>query len=216
MGCPTTRPDIVPWPKTLVALLVILVLSLTIPSCSQAFRQAVVPPEEIPAEIRERGSQRESDPAPVWRAYYEQGGYDIAVAYYLPSTTLGNRERWAWFVFRNGQCIARPGIGGQNYVLGHPQGFDERHVWNAIEDLDATPGGDPADNALRIYAYGWAWDDEAYKATGTTTQGRTYEGRVVNGYWMLFDLDVDGIDRFETVVVQDDEGEVIRTHRRTE
>jgi len=42
-----------------------------------------------------------------------------------------------------------------------------------------------------------------------------YEGLVVNGYWLLLDLDVDGIDRFETVSVLDQSGKVLHRFDRS-
>jgi len=184
-------------------LLVLLAVALALPACNRGFQQAEVAPGDIPAELREAAARFLPDPV-IWRAFYEQEGYDIAVAYHTGS--MGRFRQWLWRVFHEGQLIHID----HNIQAGLL--LTERYAWRASEEVDhGSTGAGPNS----IAAYGWAWDHAAHRVVGTTAQGRTFEGRVVNGYWLLLDCDVRGIDRFETVVVEDAEGKVLHSYDRT-
>lgn len=195
-------------------VLVLLFVSLALGglSCSREFVQAVVPPEEVPKAIRQAEEFGGEDlPQPVWRACYAQDGYEIAVSSYLDAHAGGHSWTWRWFVLRGGQPIDSapwyPSLVIQTSDTPKHYGWlPEEHVDHSL-DVDEV--------RLTISAVGWALDRAAYRVVGTTTQGSEFEGRVVNGYWILIAPVVEGVDRFETVAVQDVGGKILHRYDRS-
>lgn len=207
------------------ALIIVMVVAAAagLLACRPDFKQVVLSPEEIPVAMRETvGDDRLDIRNVVWHAYYEQGGYEIAVlsSFQGDAREIISHQRWRWLVFRDGEPFTPPGFSqpvafgiGANYMsYTHPEPFN----WQPSEQLslDHLIGI----NSASIWAVGYAWVDDAHRVVGTTFAGRTFEASVINGYWILLDLDVKGADRadrFETVDVLDKQGNVIHTYTRT-
>lgn len=198
--------------RSVLFALILTSLVLASAGCRQEFKQATLAPGEIPVDVREYTEKRPTVNNPVWRAYYDQGELEIAVASFLGDDTLyGSFPGWIWVLSKDGQVLNSHAIAG----LGdYPNRRPEPYYWSPREKLSIEqPGGQ---SRYMIAAPGYAWHTAAFRVIGTTTQGRTYEGRVVNGYWILYDPDIEGVDRFETAVVQDQQGKVLYTYTRTD
>jgi hypothetical protein len=208
----TIRTDTVASPKAAIPVLIVLTLLLSVSACSQGFKQTEIPPEDIPSEIRKAAEHKPAIRVdPVWRAYYRHEGYDMAVASYR-RIDPGSHQTWEWFVFRDGQQVRLQ----DTYLTLMAQAPPpiEDYGWRCLPILpfEQVKSGDIS---YAIAAHGWAFDRAAYRVVGTTTQGSFFEGQIVNGFWILLDLEVEGLDRFETVVVQDKQEQVLHTYQRT-
>jgi len=199
----------------LVVLLVVIVgVALGTSACTRPFEQVEIPPGEIPDYIRDATKGSEI----VWRAFYEQGQHEIAVVYYMTGGSPGFvHPAWAWLVFEDGEPVKASASQGELLRFGisknyFPQSPPEPHNWEPQEVL--TSNDLTGESTYSISACGYAFNRSAHSVVGMTTQGRRFEARVVNGYWILLDLDVEGVDRFESVAVQDARGNVLYTYER--
>ena len=186
-------------------LLAVLTALVGISGCAGSFRLATVPPGNVPQELRDDVDRWTEAPTPdlIWRAVYSMDGYLIGVGHRISNTS--SYQEFSWLVYANGRRALQV-IVGRNFDLG-------TYHWKPSEELDIHADGT---SALRIAAAGWAFDRQAHQVIGTTTQGRKFEAPVVNGLWILFDLEVEGIDQFEGVVLQDQQGKILYTYMRTD
>ena len=209
--------------RVISSLALVLLLMVAISGCQQEFRQSTVPAEDIPLAMRQKvDSTRQESRNTVWRAHYEQDGYEIAVLTYDrgDARELISHQQCEWVVFRDGAPVRPPGFSqDMSFVLSrYAQSYapPEPFRWQPDEHLALQVKS--GDNSASIWAIGYAWVEDAHEVIGTTFTGRVFEASVVNGYWILLDLDVQGAeraDRFETVKVLDEDGKVLYTHTRT-
>lgn len=188
----------------IAAILLMVTAVLGLSGCQKAdFKQSEIPSTDIPAQMLEYAAERRSDSTPLWRALYEEGTYDIGVAYYVSGGPTGSLEYWYWFVFEGERRVTSTHV-----LITRAVAEIGRYEWHSDEKFDIS--GESFETAF--YAYGWAWDAKAVKVIGTTKGGLSYEGPVVNGYWMLFEVFADEADQFETVTVVDEQGKILHTY----
>jgi hypothetical protein len=208
--------------KRTLTIVILVTLIAGLPACRQQFKQTAIAPEQIPLAMREEFARSEIREL-VWRAFYEQDGYEIAVASYAKGDAreISSQQQWTWLVFEGGRQVTVPGFSAKlSFGLGKDSmSYVPAAPYNWEPQVRLTLNSKSGQNTVSIWAVGYGWIPDAHRVVGTTFRGRSFEAPVVNGYWILFDLDVEGsdqADRFETVDLLDAKGRVLHAYRRTD